>query len=129
MPADGVDVLLLVDGLRRDPRVAVLPDNVLEDLRGALILVESAGDRLDRAGGDLVTLLDQVDELAEDGLGGPYFARVAIEGEDVAAQIQIDVEMPLERLQDRVLRTSQLGGHGVVDLQLPTRQASRAPPG
>ena len=34
--ADRVDVALLVDGLRRDPRVAVLPDDVLEDLGGAL---------------------------------------------------------------------------------------------
>src|SRR5689334_4577877 len=37
--ADRVDVALLVDRLRRDPRVAVLPDDVLEDLGGALVLV------------------------------------------------------------------------------------------
>ena len=46
------------------PRVAVLPDDVLQDLRRALVLVERAGDGLDRAGSDLVALLDQVDQLA-----------------------------------------------------------------
>jgi hypothetical protein len=38
----------------------VLPDDVFEDLRRALVLVEGAGDGLDRAGRDVVALLDQV---------------------------------------------------------------------
>jgi hypothetical protein len=129
VPSDRVDVLLLVDGLGCDPRVAVLPDDVLQDLRRALMLVESSGDGLDRPRGDLMTLLDQTDELTEHGLGGLDLARVAIEGEHVAAQIEVDVEVTLQCLQDRILRAGQLGGHGVVDLELPTRQASRAPPG
>ena len=131
VPADRIDVLLLVDGLRGDPRVAVLPDDVLEDLGRALVLVESAGDRLDRAGGDLVPLLDQVDQLADHGLGGADVAGVAVQREDIAAQEEVDVEMPLQGLQDRVLGAGQLRGDGVVDRQLPTRQrsASRAPPG
>ena len=103
VPADRVDVLLLVDRLRRDPRVAVLPDDVLEDLGRALVLVEGAGDRLDRAGGDLVPLLDQVDQLADDRLGGPDLGGVSVKGEDIAAQKEVDVEMALERPQDRVL--------------------------
>ena len=38
--ADRVDVALLVDGLRRDARRAMRPDDVPEDRRGALVLVE-----------------------------------------------------------------------------------------
>jgi hypothetical protein len=83
--ADRVDVLLLVDRLRGDPGVAVLPDDVLEDLRRALVLVERAGDRLDRAGGDLMSLLDQVDQLPDHGLRGAHVSGVAVQGEDVAA--------------------------------------------
>ena len=40
--ADRVDVALLVDGLRRDLRRAVAPDDVLEDPRRRLVLVERA---------------------------------------------------------------------------------------
>jgi hypothetical protein len=35
----------------------------------------------------------------------------------------------LERAEDRVLGSGQLRSDRVVDLELPTRQASRAPPG
>src|SRR4029077_6608001 len=127
--ADRVDVLLLIDGLGRDPRVAVLPDDVLEDLGRALVLIERAGDGLDRARGDLVSLLDQVDQLAYDGLRGADLGRLAVQGEDVAAEVEVDVEVALEGTEDRVLGAGQLRGDGVVDLKLPTRQASRAPPG
>ena len=47
--ADRVDVALLVDGLRRDLGRAVAPDDVLEDPRRRLVLVERPRDRLDRA--------------------------------------------------------------------------------
>ena len=107
----------------------MLPDDVLEDLGGALVLVEGARDGLDRAGGDLVALLDQVDDLADHGLGGADLAGLAVEGEHVPAQVDLAAQVPLERAQHRVLGAGQLGGHGVVDRQLPTRQASRAPPG
>ena len=76
-----------------------------------------------------MALLDQVDQLAHDGLGGADVAGVAVEREDVAAQEEVDLEVPLERPQDRVLGSGQLGGDRVVDRELPTRQASRAPPG
>jgi hypothetical protein len=97
----------------------VLPDDVLEDLGRALVLVERARDRLDRAGRDLMALLDQVDQLADDRLRGLDPGRVAVQGEDVSAEVEVDVEVPLERPQDRVLRPRQLRGDGVVDGELP----------
>src|SRR6476659_6048962 len=54
--ADRVDVALLVDGLGPDLGRAVAPDDVLEDLRGRLVLVQRVGHRGDRALGDLVAL-------------------------------------------------------------------------
>jgi hypothetical protein len=107
----------------------VLPDDVLEDPGRALVLVERARDRLDRAGRDLVALLDQVDQLADDGLRRADFGRIPGEGEDVAAEVEIDVEMTLERAQHGVLGSGQLRGDRVVDRELPTRQVPRAPPG
>src|SRR5262249_53352648 len=90
--SDRVDVALLVDGLRRDPGVAVVPDGVLEDLRRALVLVEGARDRLDRARCDLVSLFDQVDELPHHSLRRSEVGRIAVECEDVPAQEYVDVE-------------------------------------
>ena len=58
--ADRVDVALLVDRLGGDPRRAVAPDDVLEDLGRRLVLVERAGHRIDRSRADLVALLDEV---------------------------------------------------------------------
>ncbi len=126
--ADRVDVAFLVDRLRRDLGVAVAPDDVLEDRGRALVGVERPGHRLDRPRGDLVSLLDQLDQLVDHGGRGLHVAGVAVEGEDVAAQVEIAVEVPAQRPQDRVLRSRQLGGDRVVEGQLPTRQASLAPP-
>ena len=69
--ADRVDVALLVDGLRRDLRRAMAPDDVLQDRGGRLVRVERAGDRLDRAGGELVTLGDELREFPDDGARRP----------------------------------------------------------
>ena len=64
--ADRVDVALLVDRLRRDLGGAVAPDDVLEDRRRATRAASSArDDRLDRPGRDLVTLRDQLRQLAD----------------------------------------------------------------
>ena len=72
---DRVDVALLVHGLRRDLQPAVAPDHVLEDAARALVVVERARDRLDRARRDLVALADQVGQLADDGLGHLHLGR------------------------------------------------------
>ena len=53
---------------------------------------------------------------------------VAVEGQHVAAQVKVAVQAAPQRAQDGVLRARQLGGDGVVERQLPTRQASPAPP-
>ncbi len=125
--ADRVDVALLVQRLRRHFGVAVAPDDVVEDLGRILVGVEGAGHRLDRAGRDVVALLDQLDQLVDDRRALLDVAGVAVEGEDVAAQVQVAVE-PLAQLpQHRVLGAGQLGGDGVVERQLPTRQAAHAP--
>ena len=127
--ADRVDVAFLVDRLRRDLGVAVAPDDVLEDLRRALVRVEGAGHRFDRPRGDLVPLLDQLDQLVDDRGRGLHVARVAVEGEDVAAQVEVDLaQVPAQRAQDGVLGARELGGDGVVEGQLPTSQAAHAPP-
>src|SRR5262249_10803744 len=119
--SDRVDVALLVDGLRRDPRVAVLPDDVLEDLRRALVLVEGARDRLDRARCDLVSLFDQVDELPHHGLRRAEVGRIAVECEDVPAQEDVDVKVALESAEDGVLGPGQLRRDRVVDRELQSR--------
>ena len=64
--ADRVDVVLLRDGLRRDPLAAMRPDDVLEDVADVLGLVDRVEDRVDRAGADLLAALDELDELLDD---------------------------------------------------------------
>ena len=75
-----------------------------------------------------MALLDQVDQLVDHGRRGLHVAGVAVEGEDVAAQVEVAVEAAAQRPQHRVLGARQLGGDGVVEGQLPTRQAAHAPP-
>ena len=101
---DRVDVAFLVQRLRRDPGVAVTPDDVLEDLRRALVGVEGAGDGFDRSRRHLVALLDQLDQLVDHRRRGLDVGGVAVEGEDVAPQVEVDVaEMPAQRPQHLVL--------------------------
>ena len=73
--ADLVDVALLVDGLRSDLLAAVPPDDVLEDLADVLGLVDRGQDRADRVRPDLVTALDQLDELVHDARAPRRHAR------------------------------------------------------
>ena len=80
-------------------------------------------------GGDVVPLLDQLDQLVDDGGRRLHVAGVAVEGEDVAAQVEVDVtHVAAEGAQDGILGARQLGGDGVVEGQLPTSQAAHAPP-
>ena len=128
MLADRVDVALLVERLRRDLGVAVAPDDVLEDLGRALGGVEGAGHGFDRPRRHLVALLDQLDQLVDDRRRHLHVCRFAVESQNVAAQVQVAVEVAAQLAQDRVLGARQLGGDHVVEGQLPTRQAAHAPP-
>ena len=88
------------------------------------MLVERAADGLDRARGDLVALRDQLGELADDRRGRVDGGGLAVEREHVAAQVDLAVEMPLERSQHRVLAAGQLGGDGIVKLDRPAHYPS-----
>src|SRR3954471_20100765 len=116
--ADRVDVALLRDALGRDLQRPVAPDDVLEHPRGRLVRVERAGDRGDRALGDLVALRDELGHLAHDLLGGGHRRLVALERDDVAAQEDVGLEGALERLEHRVAAAGQLLGRLVVQLDL-----------
>ena len=76
------------------------------------------GDRLDRAGRDLVALADQVGQLAHDGLGHADLVVAAVDRQDVAAQEDVGVEVALERLHHDVAGPGQLGGDFVRELEL-----------
>ena len=78
--ADRVHVALLVDGLGGDLGRAVAPDDVLEDPRGRLVLIQGPAHRLDRAGRDLVALLDQLGELVHHDCGGIDRLRLRLRG-------------------------------------------------
>jgi hypothetical protein len=119
--ADRVDVALLVHRLRRDLQVAVAPDDVLEDPAGALVLLERAGDRLDRAGGDVVPLAHEVRDLRDDGAAHLDLLVGPVECEHVAAEEDVRLEGDLERLHDRVARARELGGDLVGELDLRPR--------
>jgi hypothetical protein len=126
--ADRVDVALLVERLGSDLGVAVAPDDVVEDLGRALVGVDRAGDRFDRPRRHFVALLDQLDQLVDDGGRRLHVIGLTVEGEHVAAQVKVAVEVAAQRPQHRVLGARQLGGDAVVEGQLPTRQAAHAPP-
>jgi hypothetical protein len=80
------------------------------------------------AGRHLVPLLDQVDQLVDDRCRRLNVGRVAVQRQHIAAQVEVAVEAPAQRLQHSVLGARQLGGDGIVQGQLPTSQASHAPP-
>src|SRR5262249_43547714 len=114
---DRVDVLLLLDGLRRDALAAVRPDDVVEDLADVLGLVDRVEDGVDRAGADLLPALDELDELLDDraGLGDP--ALVALDGQSVAAEVELQVQAVAQRVEHAVADSAELGCHLVWDVQ------------
>ena len=97
------------------------PDDVLEHLGGRLALVEHARDRLDRRRADLVPAGHERGQLAHHGGAGLHRVGLAVERDDVAAQVDRAVEVLLERAQDLVLGAGQLGGDLVGELQLAAR--------
>jgi hypothetical protein len=108
--ADRVHVALLVDGLRRDAQAAMAPDDVLEDPARALVTVERAGDRLDRSGRDLVALAHEIGHLPHDGSRHGDRVVVAVERKHVPPEVDLAVEVLLERLHHRVAGACELRG-------------------
>ena len=94
------------------------PDHVLEDPARRLVAVERARDRLDRAGADLVPLADEVGQLAHDRAAHRDVVVLPVEGQHVAAQEDLAVEVLLEGLHHQVTRARELRGHIVGQLEL-----------
>src|SRR4029079_12234586 len=90
----------------------------------ALVPVEGAGDRLDRAWRYLVALAHQVGHLAHDGAGHGHGGLVAVQREHVPAEEDLAVEVLLQRLHHRVARPCELGGHLVRKLELRSQGVS-----
>ena len=130
MLADRIHVTLLIHGLRRDLDAAVSPDDVVEDLRRALLGVHRTRHRADRRRRELVTALDQVDQLLDHGRGVANLALVPVQGQNVPAQAQVAADPALELTEHGVLGARQLGGHCVVEGELSSSHsdsgASRA---
>ena len=97
------------------------PDDVLEHLGGRLALVEHARDGLDRGRPELVAARDERGQLAHDRRRGLHRVGLAVERDDVAAQVDRAVEVVLERAQDLVLGAGQLGRDLVGELELAAR--------
>ena len=99
--------------------VAVLPDDVLEDLGRALVLVESTvtASIVPGAISCPCSIRSTSSPTTVSAVGDSV--RVAVQGEDVAAEVEVDIEMALEHPEDGVLRTGQLGRDTVVDGELP----------
>ena len=121
MLADRVHVALLVERLGRDLEAAVAPHHVLEDPARALVPVERAPDRLDRAGGDLVALDHQLGELTDHRLPHRHVLLGPVEGQYVAAQVDLALEVLLQRPHDQIVGAGQLGGDIVGELELLAR--------
>src|ERR687892_590108 len=115
--ANGVDVALLVDGLRRDLLAAVTPDDVLEDVAYVFRLVEGREHGADRVRSDLVTALDELDELLDDCARRDDVLVVAVESEPIPAEGDRRAEPLSERVQHAVLHARELGGDLVRDVQ------------
>src|SRR5205807_9039860 len=105
---------------------AMAPDHVFQDAGGRLVRVQRAGDGLDGPRSDLVALGDEVGELAHHGLPRVHRLAGALQRDHVAPQEDVAVQVPLQRLEDRVLRPRQAGGHLVGKLQLTPHYAPSA---
>ena len=73
---------------------------------------------------------DQLGELVDDALAGLRLALLAVEGQQVAAQVDLAVEVGLECPKDSVLATGQLRGDliGEFDLRPHPCNAARTSP-
>ena len=90
------------------------------------MLVERIGHGGDRPLGDLVALLDEVRQLAHHHGGGRHRLGLAVEGDDVAAQEELALDVGLERAQDLVVGAAEGGRDLVGDLELAAHQPRSA---
>ena len=93
------------------------PDDVLEDVADVLRLVERGEHRADRVRPDLVTTLDELDQLVDDRAGGRHVLVVAAQREPVPAQGDRAAKPLRKRVEDAVLDTCELGRDLVRDVQ------------
>ena len=68
-----------------------------------------------------MALAHQVGDLAHNLGAGRDLVLVAVEGDDVAAQEDLAVQVVLQRLHHRIPGPGQLGGHLVGELELRAR--------
>ena len=115
--ADRVDVSLLVHRLRRDVLAAMTPDDVVEDLAYVLGLIERGEHRADGVRADLMSALDELDELVDDGARSRDVLVVAAEREPVAAERDRAGEPLPQSVEDAVLHAGELRGHLVRDVE------------
>src|SRR5206468_10859958 len=73
---------------------------------------------------DVLHLAEQVGQLPDDRLPGLDRVRVAVERHDVATQVEVAVQMRLQRPQDGIVGAGELGGDEVVELELSAHQLS-----
>ena len=79
-----------------------------------------AAEAYREAGRDLMALADQVGELAHDGLGRADLVVAAVDCQHVPAQVDVCVEVALERLHHDVPGPRELGGDFVGKLEATT---------
>jgi hypothetical protein len=85
------------------------PDDVVEHFADVLRLLERSEDGVDRPGPDLVTALDELDELRDYGLRLPHARLVSLQREAVAAQVDGAAEALAKGVEDAVGHSGQLG--------------------
>ena len=93
------------------------PDDVVEDLAHVLGLVERGEHGADRVRPDLVTALDELHELVDDGARGDDVLVVAAERQTVAAKRDRALEPLAQRVEDAVLDAGELGRDLVRDVE------------
>ena len=91
------------------------PDDVLEHLADVLGLFERAQHRVDGARPDLVTALDQLDKLVDDGARLCDTFVVALQSQPVTSQPDRAAQPVAQGVEHAVAHRCQLGGDVVGD--------------
>ena len=93
------------------------PDDRVEDLAHVLARLERAEHRVDGVPADLVTALDQLDELVDHRPRALDVLVVALERQLVAAQAHRALQPLAQRVEHAVRDPGQLGRDGIRDLE------------